>query len=1567
MKTPLLFIEIYSILALRMRIKMRKLIPVSLLLLIFCCAFESNSQCIAEYGFDDSSLVVPFENQSQNIVGDPIISLYWDFGDGTNSDNESPQHIYADAGAYLTSLAIETESGCRDTISKSIYICNFDLDYDLQVGCDEDNRVSLDLFIDDTYGNAGPFTITIDGIPLTENPLEASNGVINLQTELLADGLDHIVSINSLEHPNCSIQEIITVTACVPPCNLSNLKVQLIDTDTIIAEVNSLGYSPDALSITTGNNVLFRWINDDRSVTSLPNTNGQDWDSGILNTGDEFLLYSFAPGIFSYSSSNSPQGFNEGTLVSTCPDTASYNLMLTFENGGQTGSYALWIDGVPTSLNEIPYNPSGGDSLNLVMPGDGVLHRYSIIDNTSSSCNLTSEIQAPNCAAQSVCNLYVEAVQSTPCNQDSLVEIEFTILSAGGSENGFNLFIDEELFESGIPYDGTETIITKSLFGDGEEHLITIQDVDADTCNASTLILLEDCSQPCLIINPFAGVGSNNNIVVNVLDDTFSPKDITISAGDKIIWQWQTDTLRSVTAFDFSFDSGVQGFGASFTSPILPIGVHRYYSEFNGMEGSITVEPNCNNSLIPIVYSFNKFGGANTGYDVFIDEIKINGSPISYQPNGINIGNSFVEGDGALHSVSIVDAVDSTCATIQSFEVPFCDESTCAIFLEDPVIGDCESNNTVVINANVLSYNTNDSLLLILVDGVIRDTMKLDTSGVTSLDVWLAGDGLTHTLVLRDLLESSCSDTLSFDTPLCSAPCSFSSIELEYLEESPMDTCFDGSTQFILSSQAVQNFDSEYIVSLTSSFGIEEKDTFPYPLDGSISQLFNLPADGSVIEINFSNSMDNGCFVDTSFTLYQCDPDPCQLSLIDLTYGSCMNGGVMDVTIGLDTFRISDSLYIEFDDTEVFRGSYEEFYSNPTFPITYTGEERTIRVFDINNSSCRLSENFFTPVCSIDCIISANYSLLDTCILAQDTSYTIILSADVLNADSDSVEVEIVSSGTSFIFAYSDLLNGIPIEISITDENPTVGIFDSQNNLCRDFISIDPPTCILDCSIEISSIAIIDSTCINGETLVEIKLDFDLPASDSIQLIIDNEFIFETPYPMDSIITTPIIGDGMLHNFIVTDIQNEECSDTLSSVIEECEFSCDEFIADFSFSIDTISQTINFMDQTLGGSNVWNWDLGDGTVSSDANPFHTYSTIGSYVVCLIVENNEENCIQEVCKEIELVDINCNASFNLETNGLMVSFTNTSTSNSPIDSLTWQINGETELVDIQSGSFTAESSSSFEICLTIHTDSECSDIHCETINLVKPCTLNPSFEFDIELDTIRLDNTSTGDYTSTSWSLGDGTITNGESIAYIYDQEGDYTICMTVIDEDSEDCEFTICEDITIVTCNLNAVFLVNINQDILNVELVDDLGNNEVAWDFGNGFSASINPVEYVYPDEGEYTVCATVIDTSQENCSELHCEEISIILSDINSILFEEIRLYPNPISKGDIITIDNPQQSDLRIEIYSVLGQIIMPYTSKEKHSYQIQTIEMHSGRYLVRISSGTRTITKSIVITD
>jgi gliding motility-associated-like protein len=63
------------------------------------------------------NLTVNFQDQSTNAV-----KWFWDFGDGTTSNNENPSHTYTSYGIFTVNLVVTNASGCTDTLQKRDYI-----------------------------------------------------------------------------------------------------------------------------------------------------------------------------------------------------------------------------------------------------------------------------------------------------------------------------------------------------------------------------------------------------------------------------------------------------------------------------------------------------------------------------------------------------------------------------------------------------------------------------------------------------------------------------------------------------------------------------------------------------------------------------------------------------------------------------------------------------------------------------------------------------------------------------------------------------------------------------------------------------------------------------------------------------------------------------------------------------------------------------------------------------------------------------------------------------------------------------------------------------------------------------------------------------------------------------------------------------------------------------------------------------------------------------------------------------------------------------------------------------
>jgi len=100
----------------------------------------------------------------------------------------------------------------------------------------------------------------------------------------------------------------------------------------------------------------------------------------------------------------------------------------------------------------------------------------------------------------------------------------------------------------------------------------------------------------------------------------------------------------------------------------------------------------------------------------------------------------------------------------------------------------------------------------------------------------------------------------------------------------------------------------------------------------------------------------------------------------------------------------------------------------------------------------------------------------------------------------------------------------------------------------------------------------------------------------------------------------------------------------------------------------TAPLTVSFTDLSTGSPNKWQWDFGDGSVSTEQHPEHTYSAPGEYTVTLTVENPFGMSTEVREKYIRVLEkpVPLKASFMGEptsgTEPLTVQFTDLSTGN-----------------------------------------------------------------------------------------------------------------------------------------------------------------------------------------------------------------------------------------------------------------------------------------------------------------
>ena len=138
-----------------------------------------------------------------------------------------------------------------------------------------------------------------------------------------------------------------------------------------------------------------------------------------------------------------------------------------------------------------------------------------------------------------------------------------------------------------------------------------------------------------------------------------------------------------------------------------------------------------------------------------------------------------------------------------------------------------------------------------------------------------------------------------------------------------------------------------------------------------------------------------------------------------------------------------------------------------------------------------------------------------------------------------------------------------------------------------------------------------------------------------------------------------------------------------------------------------------------------------------------------------------------------------------------------------------------------------------------------------------------------------------------WSFGDGTSSNLQNPNHTYYMEGDYQVCLTIVDS-LGNCEDTYCDIVQVGNwqpeCEASFFYysadsMNNGGWNPNNLQFVDtSFGDPDSwSWDFGDGQSSTEqNPTHY-FSDQGYYQVCLTITNMN-DSCTSSYCELVQVI-----------------------------------------------------------------------------------------
>jgi gliding motility-associated-like protein len=301
---------------------------------------------------------------------------------------------------------------------------------------------------------------------------------------------------------------------------------------------------------------------------------------------------------------------------------------------------------------------------------------------------------------------------------------------------------------------------------------------------------------------------------------------------------------------------------------------------------------------------------------------------------------------------------------------------------------------------------------------------------------------------------------------------------------------------------------------------------------------------------------------------------------------------------------------------------------------------------------------------------------------------------------------------------------------------------------------------------------------------------------------------------------------------------------------------------------------VQFIDSSLAGSGAitqWKWDFGDGTLSEEQNPRHTYTHAGSFPVVLTVTNSN-NCRSAPTLKTAYINIQdgVKADFSYEspkgcTAPASVNFTNKSVGTGVIN-YKWDF-GDGNTSNGQNPVNNYRKAGSYTVKLIASNNSGCSDTmvkpNAVNIGFVKPDFTTPD---PVCAGTgVQLKNTSSpSTFVSSSWDFGDGTFSDSANPVKNFATPGTYDVKLVT---NFGSCQASVVKSVT-VSSPPEVSFTAKNNTGCrapLNVSFKNTTpGAFSYLWNFGDNTTSALQNPFHTYKKAGEYEVSLTVKNASK-------------------------------------------------------------------------------------------------------
>ncbi len=297
-----------------------------------------------------------------------------------------------------------------------------------------------------------------------------------------------------------------------------------------------------------------------------------------------------------------------------------------------------------------------------------------------------------------------------------------------------------------------------------------------------------------------------------------------------------------------------------------------------------------------------------------------------------------------------------------------------------------------------------------------------------------------------------------------------------------------------------------------------------------------------------------------------------------------------------------------------------------------------------------------------------------------------------------------------------------------------------------------------------------------------------------------------------------------------------------------------------------------------GALTAYKWNFGDGTTATIANPSHTYTVPGTYVVQLITEN-EFNCSDTITKTITVFPSPV-AGFTTNTTAQCYGnntfpFSNTSSISSGSLSYLWTF-GDGISTTIENPVHSYQTPGNYTVKLVVMSENGCKD------SVTRPIRVNPDPSSGFSINTpAQCFNGNLFTFSNTSsissgnmqfiWTFGDGISSSITNPTHSYASAGNYIVKLLLVSDSH-------CKDSISFPVKVNpspiANYSINTNPQCFsnNVFVFTNLstiaGDTQTfSWNLGDGTNTNQSGVTHSYTSAGVFPV--KLLSTSSNGCKD--------------------------------------------------------------------------------------------------